>query len=116
MSQMELCQCHNEWAVSITFMLLGKEWRPHRLELQSSLSIWDEERVGLLKAKRRPQGQIKSTCTGYHVLILVSFSLKVSATLSLWYQSCIYKISQASMVENAQTFCLKVSGLTLPLI
>lgn len=60
---MELCQGHNEWAVSITSMLLGKEWRLHSLKPQSSLSIWD----GLEEVKRRPQGQIKSTHTGYHV-------------------------------------------------
>lgn len=65
---MELCQGHNEWAVSITSMLLGKEWRLHRLKPQSSLSIWVEERVGgLEEVKRRPQGQIKSTHTGYRV-------------------------------------------------
>lgn len=54
-----------------------------------SLSIWDEERIGEFGEAKRPQGERKSTQPGTTCPSPVPFSLKVSATLGLWYQTCI---------------------------
>lgn len=39
----------------------------YELQPQFSLSIWDEERIGECGEAKRPQGEIKSTHTGYYL-------------------------------------------------